>query len=59
MRSTRAATKCAQSGISLQRLADQKAAEAKENLDAELAEILAEARHLRLRPSGEIEMVAE
>ena len=45
--------------ISLQRSENQKAAEAKENLDAELAEILAEARHLRFRQSGEIEMVAE
>lgn len=43
----------------LQRQADQKAREAKEYLDAQFAEIFAQARHFRFRQSREIEMMAE
>ncbi|MES1155763.1 MAG: hypothetical protein ABUL48_04970 [Pseudorhodoplanes sp.] len=43
----------------LQRLADQKSAEAKENLDAEFSEVAAIARDARLGQSRDIEMMAE
>src|SRR6185436_6803511 len=46
-------------GRFLQRAADQEAAETEEHLDRDLAEVLAETRHLRLRQSGQIEVMAE